>query len=92
MFSVFGAVKSSFRPLTGMVPFKKYDSAEVTKFSPPYGDGTMTVNEMSIGTMFSPPYGDGTGFVRVVFAASKFSPPYGDSTLNISQNIVKWKS
>ena len=21
-----------------------------------------------------------------------FSPPYGDGTLNISQNIVKWKS
>lgn len=30
--------------------------------------------------------------IRDIMDEQKFSPPYGDSALNISQNIVKWKS
>ena len=38
------------------------------------------------------PYGDGTQVINFMGALYKFSPPYGDDTLNISQNIVKWKN
>lgn len=41
---------------------------------------------------FSPPYGDGTGIYKTFTHVDVFSPPYGDGTLNISQNIVKWKN
>ena len=40
----------------------------------------------------SPPYGDGTTFIDQLKELKEFSPPYGDGKLNISQNIVKWKS
>ena len=61
-------------------------------FSPPYGDGTTTVANISGKVKFSPPYGDGTSEEIVTKSYYPFSPPYGDGTLNISQNIVKWKS
>ena len=61
-------------------------------FSPPYGDGTEFMMEKACNCKFSPPYGDGTNAKLMERARCKFSPPYGDGTLNISQNIVKWKS
>ena len=61
-------------------------------FSPPYGDGTVQARVIQNIKKFSPPYGDGTQLDHSIPAVMTFSPPYGDGTLNISQNIVKWKS
>ncbi len=41
---------------------------------------------------FRPPYEDGTDIESALDYLTGFSPPYGDGTLNISQNIVKWKN
>ena len=62
------------------------------EFSPPYGDGTGLIFVQPRMIPFSPPYGDGTECCTPAEKQATFSPPYGDGTLNISQNIVKWKN
>lgn len=82
----------SFCPLTGMVLSSRIYKRSPVQFSPPYGDGTYPVMDDAYIDLFSPPYGDGTPKGTTMKKLNVFSPPYGDGTLNISQNIVKWKS
>ena len=65
---------------------------EVAMFSPPYGDSTKMCLVNNAVYMFSPPYGDCIRMTTPKYPVMELSPPYGDGTLNISQNIVKWKS
>lgn len=62
------------------------------EFSPPYGDGILVAGTYNVKMGFSSPYGDGTNKRNFFSPTIKLSSPYGDGTLNISQNIVKWKS
>lgn len=64
----------------------------VKLFSPPYGDSTDITANNILFCKFSPPYGDSTDDIKYREAREKFSPPYEDGTLNMSQNIVKWKN
>ena len=49
-----------------------------TKFSPPYGDGTMIRKLAGLALLFSPPYGDGTSFnAKAKYTATVFAPLRG---------------
>ena len=48
-----------FAPLRGWYT-KEYNAEETKKFSPPYGDGTLSRITRWDLMRFSPPYGDGT--------------------------------
>lgn len=74
------AWQRSFRPLTGMVLYDYQIKGFFKEFSPPYGDGTMRINGISVDVEFSPPYGDGTYMGCVMRYWFAFSPPYGDGT------------
>ena len=59
-----------------------YTTAElfIMAFSPPYGDGTVSIDCKVSKDWFSPPYGDGTMIRKLAGLALLFSPPYGDGT------------
>lgn len=60
-------------------------------FAPLRGWYQKFLSEQYCGDVFAPL----RGWYRItynIYHRSTFSPPYGDGTLNISQNIVKWKS
>lgn len=59
-----------------------YTTAElfIMAFSPPYGDGTVSIDCKVSKDWFSPPYGDGTKYFLYMRRTVKFSPPYGDGT------------
>ena len=74
------AVRTSFRPLTGIVPDCVLTETMDGLFSPPYGDGTPHTSDSCWPSTFSPPYGDGTKSDCNDKQIYKFSPPYGDGT------------
>ena len=59
---------------------KKKIVKKYAQFSPPYGDGTVSIDCKVSKDWFSPPYGDGTMIRKLAGLALLFSPPYGDGT------------
>ena len=82
----------SFRPLTGMVPEIMSNTLTRYRFRPLTGMVPGIVQRPRGITSFRPLTGMVLWMPRKQDCPPSFSPPYGDSTLNISQNIVKWKS
>lgn len=86
------AWQRSFRPLTGVVRKSSRLSWASIGFRPLTG----MVHEQEMADARVRCFRPLTGMVLIPFYVDEvlpgFSPPYGDGKLNISQNIVKWKS
>ena len=81
-----------FRPLGGIVLCILLPNSLLWRFRPLTGMVLDRLEEYFTARRFRPLTGMVLHSMLRQNTRLLFSPPYGDGTLNISQNIVKWKS